>query len=44
MTRRRPPSLDPIELTVLQRRLKSVTEEMGLALLRTTRSPMRKPG
>jgi N-methylhydantoinase B len=40
MTRRRPPSLDPIELTVLQRRLKSVTEEMGLALLRTTRSPI----
>src|SRR3990172_5305025 len=31
---------DPIEVTVLQRRLKSITEEMGLTLLRTTRSPI----
>ena len=40
MTQRRPSEADPVELTVLQRRLKSVTEEMGLALLRTTRSPI----
>ncbi|MFO1219716.1 MAG: hydantoinase B/oxoprolinase family protein [Burkholderiaceae bacterium] len=32
--------VDAVELAVLQRRLKSVTEEMGLALLRTTRSPI----
>ena len=32
--------LDPIQLSVLQRRLKSITEEMGLTLLRTTRSPI----
>ena len=31
---------DPIRLSVLQRRLKSITEEMGLTLLRTTRSPI----
>ena len=31
---------DPIQVTVLQRRLKSITEEMGLTLLRTTRSPI----
>jgi len=31
---------DPIQVSVLQRRLKSITEEMGLALLRTTRSPI----
>ncbi len=31
---------DPIQLSVLQRRLKSITEEMGLTLLRTTRSPI----
>jgi N-methylhydantoinase B len=32
--------IDPIQLSVLQRRLKSITEEMGLTLLRTTRSPI----
>jgi N-methylhydantoinase B len=32
--------IDPIHLSVLQRRLKSITEEMGLTLLRTTRSPI----
>ena len=32
--------VDPVEVTVLQRRLKSITEEMGLTLLRTTRSPI----
>src|SRR3990170_5223890 len=32
--------IDPIEVAVLQRRLKSITEEMGLTLLRTTRSPI----
>ncbi|MGQ0654479.1 MAG: hydantoinase B/oxoprolinase family protein [Betaproteobacteria bacterium] len=31
---------DPILVSVLQRRLKSITEEMGLTLLRTTRSPI----
>ena len=31
---------DPILGSVLQRRLKSITEEMGLTLLRTTRSPI----
>ena len=31
---------DPILLSVLQRRLKSITGEMGLTLLRTTRSPI----
>ncbi len=34
------PKSDPIEVSVLQRRLKSITEEMGLTLLRTTRSPI----
>jgi N-methylhydantoinase B len=34
------PRVDPIEASVLQRRLKSITEEMGLTLLRTTRSPI----
>jgi N-methylhydantoinase B len=34
------PKTDPIQLSVLQRRLKSITEEMGLTLLRTTRSPI----
>jgi len=33
-------SVDPIEASVLHRRLKSITEEMGLTLLRTTRSPI----
>ena len=32
--------IDPILTAVIQRRLKSITEEMGLALLRTTRSPI----
>jgi len=32
--------IDPILASVLQRRLKSITEEMGLTLLRTTRSPI----
>ena len=32
--------IDPIFASVLQRRLKSITEEMGLTLLRTTRSPI----
>ena len=31
---------DAIQVSVLQRRLKSITEEMGLTLLRTTRSPI----
>ena len=33
-------SVDPIKASVLHRRLKSITEEMGLTLLRTTRSPI----
>jgi len=32
--------IDKILISVLQRRLKSITEEMGLTLLRTTRSPI----
>jgi N-methylhydantoinase B len=32
--------IDPIFAAVLQRRLKSITEEIGLTLLRTTRSPI----
>jgi N-methylhydantoinase B len=32
--------IDQILASVLQRRLKSITEEMGLTLLRTTRSPI----
>jgi N-methylhydantoinase B len=32
--------VDPIFASVLERRLKAITEEMGLALLRTTRSPI----
>ena len=34
------PKIDPILVSVLQRRFKSITEEMGLTLLRTTRSPI----
>jgi N-methylhydantoinase B len=34
------PRIDPIQVSVLQRRLKSITGEMGLTLLRTTRSPI----
>ncbi|MBT7955704.1 MAG: hydantoinase B/oxoprolinase family protein, partial [Rhodospirillaceae bacterium] len=33
-------SIDPILTSVLQRRFKSITEEMGLTLLRTTHSPI----
>ena len=33
-------TIDPILVSVMQRRLKSITEEMGLTLLRTTRSPI----
>lgn len=32
--------VDPIRASVLHRRLKSITEQMGLTLLRTTRSPI----
>jgi N-methylhydantoinase B len=32
--------IDPVFASVLQRRLKSITEEIGLTLLRTTRSPI----
>ena len=32
--------IDPILTSVLQRRFKSITEEMGLTLLRTTHSPI----
>ncbi len=35
-----PARIDPILASVLQRRLKAITEEMGLTLLRTTRSPI----
>lgn len=38
--RARGAAVDPIQVSVLQRRLKSITEEMGLTLLRTTRSPI----
>lgn len=33
-------AIDPIFVAVLQRRLKSITEEIGLTLLRTSRSPI----
>ncbi len=33
-------SVDPVFASVLERRLKAITEEMGLTLLRTTRSPI----
>ena len=32
--------IDPILISVLQKRLKCITEEMGLTLLRTGRSPI----
>src|SRR5680860_1913077 len=32
--------IDPILVTVLQRKLKSITEQMALTLLRSTRSPI----
>ncbi len=35
-----PSQVDPILLSVLRRRFKSITEEMGLTLLRTARSPI----
>jgi N-methylhydantoinase B len=34
------PELDPVLITVLARRLKSLTEEMALSMLRTTKSPI----
>ena len=33
-------AIDPVLVSVIARRLKSITEEMGLTLLRTTRSPI----
>lgn len=33
-------AIDPVLASVLQRRLKSITEQIGLTLLRTTRSPI----
>jgi len=38
--RAKPHKIDKILVSVLQRRFKSITEEMGLTLLRTTRSPI----
>jgi N-methylhydantoinase B len=32
--------IDPILVTIIQRRLKAITEEMGLVMLRTARSPI----
>ena len=32
--------VDPVLVSVIAKRLKSITEEMGLTLLRTTRSPI----
>lgn len=32
--------IDPVLVAIIQRRLKSITHEMGLTLLRTTRSPI----
>jgi len=40
MKRSRKVIIDKILVSVLQRRFKSITEEMGLTLLRTTRSPI----
>jgi N-methylhydantoinase B len=40
MKRRIESGIDPIFASVLQRRFKSITEEMGLTLLRTSRSPI----
>lgn len=36
--------IDPISISVFQRRLRTVTEEMALTLLRTTRSPILREG
>ncbi len=40
MTTTDTPKIDPISISVFQRRLRTVTEEMALTLLRTTRSPI----
>jgi len=40
MRRSKKVTIDKILISVLQRRFKSITEEMGLTLLRTTRSPI----
>ncbi len=40
MKRSRKRPIDKVLVSVLQRRFKSITEEMGLTLLRTTRSPI----
>ncbi|MBI1962475.1 MAG: hydantoinase B/oxoprolinase family protein, partial [Candidatus Rokubacteria bacterium] len=37
---RRVEGVDPVLASVLQRRLRAITQEMGLTLLRTTRSPI----
>ncbi len=37
-------SIDPISISVFQRRLRTITEEMALTLLRTTRSPILREG
>lgn len=39
-TPRRAAGVDPVLAAVLQRRLRAIAEEMGLTLLRTTRSPI----
>ncbi|HEY0438988.1 MAG TPA: hydantoinase B/oxoprolinase family protein [Xanthobacteraceae bacterium] len=38
------PSIDAISISVFQRRLRTITEEMALTLLRTTRSPILREG
>lgn len=40
----RPVTPDPISISVFQRRLRTITEEMALTLLRTTRSPILREG
>ena len=40
MTQAGKSGIDPILVTVIQRRLKAITEEMGLVMLRTARSPI----
>jgi len=40
MPRKKTGKIDKILVSILQRRFKSITEEMGLTLLRTTRSPI----
>ncbi len=39
-SRKKAVNIDKILVSILQRRFKSITEEMGLTLLRTTRSPI----